>query len=413
MNRKAIVFLVLGVALVALPLTARLTRGDNAKAVEVASVQAQPIRSSVLASGVLAYRDQVQLRSEVIGKAAAVPVSEGDRVSAGDVIIELDPQQFRAQLDQQRAHVRMQELAIERQRVLLANLERQVERSRSLFKRGLADANSQESAENELELARVDLRTRLEALSQARAAMEQAEDSLTKTRIRSPIDGIVIRLDVKPGEAVIAGTTNIPGSTLAVIADTSVMLAELRVDEADIAKIGIGQSAAIYPAAFPDSAIAGDVESIAASAQRAEGQQNLSFEVRVRLDDSDPSAVRPGMSCRAEVHTETSEDALAVPVQALQYDDEPSDGETGRKRSGGNGGNSSAESQAYVFVIDDGQARRRDVKAGISSDSHIEIVSGLSAGEEVVSGPFRVLRSLRDGDRVRIDSRADSGDTEA
>ena len=414
MNRKALVFVALGVALVAQPLVARYGRGDSAKAVEATPVAAKAIRSSVLASGVLAYHEQVQLRSEVIGKAARVPVEEGDEVSAGDVIVALDQDQFLAQRDQQRANVRMQELAIERQRVLLANLERQVERTRNLFQRGLVDANSQEAQENELALAKVDLGTRQQALTQARALLEQAEDNLAKTEIRSPLDGIVIQLDVKPGEAVIAGTTNIPGSTLAVIADTSQMLAELRVDETDIATVQVGQTAAIYPAAFPDAALAGRVESIATSAQRAEGQQNLSFEVRVVLDDQ-RNRVRPGMSCRAELHTETSEDALAVPVQSVQYDEDAAPAREDEAQDP-DAPARDAEDTAYVFVIEDGTARRREVETGISSDSEIEILSGLKPGEPVVSGPFRVLRTLRDGDRVKLQEdtkRAGSDEDEA
>ncbi|HRQ65702.1 MAG TPA: efflux RND transporter periplasmic adaptor subunit [Xanthomonadaceae bacterium] len=389
MNRKLLVFVAIGAVLVVLPLLAKLTRGDSAKAVEAATVQAQQIRSSVLSSGRLAYREEVQLRSEVIGKAARVPVAEGDRVAAGDLIVALDPEQFRTLVDQQRANTRLQEIAIERQRLLLANLERQVDRTRELFRRGLTDTNTQEAAENELALARVDLRSREEALAQARAALAQAEDNLGKTEIRSPIDGIVIQLDVKPGEAVIAGTTNIPGSTLAVIADTSSMLTELRVDEADIAQVALGQSAAIFAAAFPDTALPGLVESIATSAQRAEGQQNLSFEVRVRLTEPDRVAVRPGMSCRAEIYTETSEDALAVPIQAVLYDEQVDEG----------------EEQAHVFLVDNGLARRRNVETGLSSDSHMEIVSGLAAGDRVVSGPFRMLRNLRDGDRVKVEDK--------
>src|SRR5690606_22080216 len=288
-----------------------------------------------------------------------------------------------------------QQLAIERQQVLLANLERQVARTQALYERKLVDDNSREAAVNELALARVDLRSRQQALSQAQALLEQAEDNLGKTRIRSPIDGLVIQLDVKPGEAVIAGTTNIPGSTLAVIADTSAMLAELRVDEADIGQVRVGQSAAIYPAAQSDVPLAGAVESIATSAQRAEGQQNLSFEVKVLLTGIEAGAIRPGMSCRAEVHTETSEQALAVPLQAVLYDED-----AGKGGSDGGRGDAAATEQAYVFVIADGKARRRNVRTGISSDSHIEILEGLAVGEQVASGPFRVLRTLRDGDGV-------------
>lgn len=385
MNRKLIVFGALGAALVLLVLVSRMSGGDSAKPVDVAEVGTEVVRSAVLASGQLVYRDQVQLRSELIGRAAQVPVEQGDRVSAGDLIVGLERDQFQAQLEQQEANVRLQQIAIDRQRLLVDNLERQVRRTRELFGRGLVDANSQENAENELQMARVDLRSRQEALLQARAAMAQSRDNLDRTEIRSPIDGIVIQLDVKPGESVIAGTTNIPGSTIAIIADTSSMLAELQVDEADIAQISIDQPADIYAAAFPETPLKGVVEKIATTARRAEGQQNLSFEVEVRLLDPDQVAVRSGMSARAEIFTESSEDALALPIQAIQYDE---DRDSGEERS-------------YVFVDDNGTARRRNVSTGLSSDSHIEIVEGLEAGERVVTGPFRTLRTLRDGDRLR------------
>lgn len=384
MNRKLIVFLAIGAALVLLVVASRFTGTDSAKAVEVSLVQNEVVRSAVLASGQLMYRDQVQLRSELIGRAARVPFEQGERVAAGDVIVGLEPDQFRAQLDQQEANVRLQQIAIDRQRLMVENLQRQVERTRELFNRQLVDASSQDNAENDLQMARLDLRSREEALTQARAALAQSRDNLDRTEIRSPIDGIVIQLDVKPGESVIAGTTNIPGSTIAIIADTSSMLAKLQVDEADIARVAVDQIADIYAAAFPDTPLQGVVEKIASTARRADGQQNLSFEVEVRLIEADRVDVRSGMSARAEIFTESSEDALALPIQAIQYAD----------------AGDSDEEQSHVFIDDNGTARRRVVRTGLSSDSHIEILAGLEAGERVVTGPFRTLRSLRDGDRL-------------
>lgn len=385
MGRKLIVFTAIGTALVLLVLVSRFVDGDSAKDVEVSPVQSEVVRSAVLASGQLIYRDQVQLRSELIGRAARVPFEQGDRVSAGDVIVGLEPDQFRAQLEQQEANVRLQQIAIDRQRLMVENLQRQVERTRELYRRELVDASSQENAENELQMARLDLNSRVEALTQARAALAQARDNLDRTEIRSPIDGIVIQLDVKPGESVIAGTTNIPGSTIAIIADTSSMLAKLQVDEADIARVSVDQQADIYAAAFPDTPLEGLVEKIATTARRADGQQNLSFEVEVRLLDPDRVDVRSGMSARAEIFTESSEDALALPIQAVQYDDDRDSG----------------EELSFVFVDDNGTARRRVVRTGLSSDSHIEILEGLAVGERVVTGPFRTLRTLRDGDSIR------------
>jgi HlyD family secretion protein len=401
LNRKALVFIGLGVLIVGLPLATRFTGGDNAKAVEFTRVEAQAVQSAILSSGALAYRDEVLLRPEVVGRVEAVLVAEGDEVAAGDLIITLDQEQYRAQSEQQQANVRLQEIAIERQRVLLQNLERQTERQRKLYEQNLVDSNSYEAAVNELALARIDLRSREQSLSQAAAALAQARDNLARTEIRSPIGGIVIQLDLQPGEAVITSTINIPGSELAVIADPSVMLAEVQVDEADIAEVRVAQRAAIFAAAFPDTALPGVVESIAASAARAENQQNLSFEVKIRLIEPDAVAVRPGMSARAEIYTESSKDALAVPLQAVLYDE---DADAGTE-------------QPYVFAVEDGHAVRRDVTIGLSSDTLMEITAGLSAGDTVVSGPFRTLRDLRDGDAVTDedtgDEAAEAGPTEA
>jgi HlyD family secretion protein len=401
LNRKVLVFIGLGVLIVGLPLAAKLTGGIDAKAVDFTEVRAQAVQSAILSSGALAYREEVQLRPEVVGKVEAVLVAEGDEVAAGDLIISLDQKQYRAQVEQQQANVRLQEIAIERQLVLLENLERQIERQRELYAQNLVDSNSYEAQVNDLALTRIDLRSRQQSLSQAEAALAQARDNLARTEIRSPIDGIVIQLDLQPGEAVITSTTNIPGSELAVIADPSVMLAEVQVDEADIAQVGVDQRAAIFAAAFPNTALPGVVESIAASAAREANQQNLSFKVKIRLIEPQAVAVRPGMSARAEIYTESSENALAVPLQAVLYDEDA---------------DADAE-QPYVFVVENGHAVRRDVTVGLSSDTLMEITTGLSAGDTVVSGPFRMLRDLRDGDPVAEedggDEAAEAGPTEA
>ncbi|NCF64006.1 MAG: efflux RND transporter periplasmic adaptor subunit [Gammaproteobacteria bacterium] len=386
--RKFLIFAGLAVLLVGLPLLSKWTGSSEIRQVEIQQAERKLIRSSILASGTLAYREQVQLRSEVIGQVTELHVEEADKVAKGAPVITLDPRSYQAQVEQAQARVRIQQIAIERQHLLIENLEDRFERQQALFKSKLVDEDSFEALENELSLARVDLRSLQESLSQARAALDQSAELLGKTRITSPIDGIVIQVDVKVGETVIAGTTNIPGSTMMVIADPSETLTEVQVDEADIAQVGEGQRADIYSAAYPDTPLSGTVQSIATVARRAAGQQSLSFLVKILLDEQDALEIRPGMSVRADIYTETNEETLAVPVQAVLYDeglDEKSD---------------SLEDQPYVFVIEDGKARRKDVRVGISSDSDQEILEGLSTGENVISGPFRVLRHLKEGDEV-------------
>jgi len=208
--KKILIFAVLAVLLVALPLISKLTSGGDAEKVEVQKVEFKLIKSSILASGTLAYREQVQLRSEVIGQVIKLHVEEADRVRKGDLVITLDPKTYQAQVEQAEARVRMQEIAIERQRLLIKTLSDRFDRQKTMFHKKLVDEDSYQAIESELSLAKVDLRSLQESLEQARAALNQSEELLGKTRIRSPIDGVVIQIDVKEGETVIAGTTNIP-----------------------------------------------------------------------------------------------------------------------------------------------------------------------------------------------------------
>jgi HlyD family secretion protein len=228
--KKILIFAVLASLLVGLPLISKFTRGTDAKQVEIQKVEFKLIKSSILASGTLAYREQVQLRSEVIGQVIDLHVEEADPVQKGDPVITLDPKTYQAQVEQAAARVRIQQIAIERQRLLIKTLTDRFERQTSMFAQKLIDEDSYEALESELLLARVDLRSLQESLAQSRAALDQAEELLSKTRIKSPIDGVVIQVDIKEGETVIAGTMNIPGATMMVIADPSETLTEVQVD---------------------------------------------------------------------------------------------------------------------------------------------------------------------------------------
>lgn len=385
--KKILIFSALAVLLVGLPLIAKLTGGEDAKQVQTQAVEFKMIKSSILASGTLAFREQVQLRSEVIGQVTQLHVEEADRVSKDELVITLDPKSYQAQVEQAEALVRIQQIAIERQRLLIKTLSDRFERQKTMFARDLVDEDSYEAIESELSLAKVDLRSLQESLAQAKAALDQAEELLSKTRIRSPIDGVVIQIDIKVGETVIAGTTNIPGSTMMVIADPSETLTEVQVDEADIAQVRIGQQADIFAAAYPDTPLTGTVQSIASVARQTTGQASLSFLVKILLDEQDEMLIRPGMSVRADIYTQSSAETLAVPVQAVLFDEDADEDEAGKET-------------AYVFVMQDDKAVRKDVEVGLSSDSDQEISAGLKEGEIVITGPFRTLRHLVDGQDV-------------
>ena len=393
--KKTLIFAGLAVLLVAVPMFAKLTGGADAKQVDVQTVERKLIKSSILASGTLTFREQVQLRSEVIGQVTEVHVKEADEVKVGDSVITLDPKTYQAQVEQAEARVRIQEIAIQRQELLISTLADRFERQKAVYARNLVDEDSYEAIESELALAKVDLRSLQESLSQARAALDQSEELLSKTQITSPIDGVVIQVDIKVGETVIAGTTNIPGSTMMVIADPSETLTEAQVDEADIAQVREGQNADVFAAAYPDTPLSGTVQSIASVARQTPGQASLSFLVKILLNEQDKLRIRPGMSVRADIYTESSAETLAVPVQAVLYDEETDEDDSGE------------EEQTYVFVMRDGKAIRKNIAVGISSDSDQAVTSGLDEGDVVISGPFRVLRHLNDGEDVEVSEQSE------
>ena len=394
--KKIVIFAVLAALLIGLPILSKFTGGSDAAKVEVQQVEFKLIKSSILASGTLAYREQVQLRSEVIGQVTQLHVEEADRVKRGDPVITLDRKTYQAQVEQAEARVRIQQIAIERQKLLIKTLTDRFARQQTMFSKQLVDEDSYEAVESELALAKVDLRSLQESLAQSRAALDQARELLSKTRILSPIDGVVIQVDIKEGETVIAGTMNIPGATMMIIADPSETLTEVQVDEADIAQVREGQRADVFTAAYPDTPLSGTIQSIATTARRTQGQASLSFLVKILLDEQDTFVIRPGMSVRADIYTQSSEEALAVPVQAVLYEEDfGADDENGDSDS-----DKGSKEQTYVFVMEDGKAVRKDIETGISSDSDQEIKSGLEEGETVIIGPFRTLRDLADGDEV-------------
>lgn len=384
MKKKLLVIGALVLAVVAVPLLNELLRGGSAVEAQLETLEPRSIQASVLASGQLVHEEEVKLTTEVIGRVTGIYVEEGDRVASGQLLLQIDDETYRAEVEQNEATVRMQDIAIQRQQLRVDNLRTQWERDQALHESNLIDDRSFDLSTNELSLAEVDLRSSRESLSQAQARLEQADDRLSKTRVVAPIDGTVTSLDIEVGETAISSTTNIAGSNLMTIADPESIHAEVNVDEADIANVAVGQRAEIIAIAYPDQPISGVIDSIALSARVAEGTQGLSFAVKIRLDKADRFALRPGMSCRVEIYTEVRDDLLAVPIQAILVDEELSENRT----------------TYHVFRYDDGEAREVAVQVGLSDDTYQAVTDGLDRGDRVIVGPDRVLRNLNDGDDV-------------
>ena len=402
--KKNLIILGVVVALVALAYFKSNSAGEVFQ-VNLANAEIQEIKSSILASGTLIYKEQVELRSEVIGQVSEVLIEEGDQVSQGQVLMRLEPRTFAADVEQQAAYVRIQTIAIERQEKQLENIASQWQRNLNLYERKMIGQDAFELIDNQYALAKIDLRSRGEALLQAQATLDKAQERLDKTVFRSPINGVATSVDIKMGETAISGTTNIAGSNLITVADPSSILVEVEVDEADIANIELDQRADIYAVAFPDTALSGVVKTIATSAKRTDRRQGLSFTVKILLDGNDDIAIRPGMSCRAEIYTNMKGDTVAVPIQAVVFEDETEDSvnlDTEQDEDSVSVGASSvAVSKSFVFIMVDGLVVKREVELGISNDQLQEIISGLEVGEQVITGPARILSKLKEGSTVK------------
>jgi HlyD family secretion protein len=360
-----------------------LSLGDGRRAVEVELARAQraPLADTLLASGNLAYTEQIQLRPELTGRVAQVLVEEGDTVRAGQLLLVLDQVPFVAQMQSAEAGVRSARLTVGRLRTLDANLRARVQRREQLLAQRLVSLDDYTQLQSEQAAAALQVAEAEQALAQQQAALDQARDQLQRSQFHAPITGKVVSVDIKAGETVIAGTTNIIGSDLMTLADTSSLLAELRVDEADLGRLRIGQPVQVYAASAPTQAIAGTVVRIASLARKLDSTEGLALRVRVRLQPVAAVRLAPGMSCRAEIIAAEGAASINVPVAAVRED--------GRGQ--------------HVWTVDaQSRAKRVAVVAGAANDTEQALLQGLHEGNEVISGPGRVLAQLHEGQPVRV-----------
>jgi HlyD family secretion protein len=298
---------------------------------------------------------------------------------------------YLAEVAQQEASRRNAAIAIERAQINVANQERSLERTARLYKEKYLDISKYDDAVHQLDLAKVELRASRETLEQASAMLSQSREHLAKTEVRAPIDGTVTAVPIKVGETAVASATGIAGSSLMTIADVGSIMAEVNVDEADIARVAVGQQAKVFPAAWPDQPVAGKVESVAMapkSAMPGAQSQGRSYVVKLRLDDL-KLALRSGMTCRVEIVVGSSAARPAVPIQAVMSEEIAGAKDKDRVRN-----------TSYVFVVQDGKVKKTTVELGLSDDANQEVTKGLAAGQTIAVGPARLLRELHDGDLV-------------
>ncbi|MBA3259251.1 MAG: efflux RND transporter periplasmic adaptor subunit [Gemmatimonadales bacterium] len=386
--------------------------------VRMDQVSHRTLVSAVTASGKIEPQTSVDISADITGRIIRIAVREGDVVSQGQFLLQIDPAEYQAAVTSAQAVVASTEATLLQTRANRDQAEREWKRTQQLTRLGpnlIAPALA-EQAQTSFDVARATFQSTEAQLEQSRAGLQAARDNLAKTRLVSPISGRVVRLAVEEGEVAVPGTFSRETGLLMTIADLSVILAKVQVDETDVVRIARNDSVQITIDAYPDTSFLGRVIRVGNSArltptETASGSSDraVDFDVEVRLVEP-PRDIRPDLSCTARIVTDTRGRVLSIPIIALTVRDHervpnesvPGTDTTHRRPR--------EKEEEGVFIVGEGIATFRPVKVGIAGDEYFEVVEGLREGETIVAGTYQAIRDLKDGDRVRL---ADTTQVEA
>lgn len=418
------------------------SKQEQGTLVTAENVQRRDLEAIVSASGKIDPRRQVNISAQSIGRVTRIGVREGDRVTARQFLLQIDPVAAESVVRRDEAGVAAARTGLEQARVSLQSARASLDVARQALKRqqelwqsGLTTREALEKAEADVQVRDSDLnartqeiRTREEQVRQQEAGLVNSRYTLAQSRFVSPFDGIVTRRNVEEGENVVMGTMNNAGTVLLTVADMSVIEAEIEVDETDIPNVQIGQQAVVTIDAIEGRTFRGHVTEIGNSPIQTTGQAAgqrtaTNFKVVVTLDEVS-DAIRPGFTCTADISTASRPGVVAVPIQALtvrelEYDragnvvprvrppkksgfrfGPPEPADTAPVPTELPPGHTRKEVEG-VFVIRDGKAQFVPVQVGIAGERYFEVTSGLKEGDRVITGPFDSVRNLFDGDEVR------------
>jgi HlyD family secretion protein len=402
-KKKVIIFSVLGAVLIVLALLVVLgTRNETVVSVQTEKVKARTLTQTVLATGKIYPELQVLISPEVSGEIIELPVKEGMKVKRGDLLMRIKPDIYMAARDRAAAGLASTQAS-------LTQGEAEYKRAKELYAKGLI-------SESELESAQTTYETRRAFYDQAKASLDQSNEDLHKTTVYAPMPGTISALSVELGERVL-GTMQFQGTQVMTVADLSNMEARVDVGENDIVLISLGDTVRIEVDAITDKKLTGIVYEIGNTAKtKGLGTQEevTNFEVKIRIVDKEPR-LRPGMSMNATIETETRLNVLTVPIQSvtvrmpegMMNGEKPGEGEDQENMAPANdkAKKKAEKPKEVVFVLEDNAVKTYEVKRGISDDSYTEIVSGIKADQDVVSGTYKAInRELKDGSKVRVEN---------
>ncbi|REL38256.1 efflux RND transporter periplasmic adaptor subunit [Rhodohalobacter sp. SW132] len=407
--------------------------GENEKSVTSAEAELRTITQIVSASGRIQPEVEVIIRPDVSGEVIELNVREGDFVREGDLLLRIKPDIYQARIDELNAMLLTQQSRMEQARSTKLQAEIEYQKNKQLYDRDLISELEFMQSENNFESQKSNFKAAEYQIESARAQLRRAEEELQQTVIRSPKDGTISRLNIERGERVL-GNAQTAGTEMMRIARLNQMEVEVEVNENDIVNVSVDDTTDIEVDAYPNRSFLGRVTEIANSADitgTGSAEQITNYKVKIRIttphnlnagpeaqivqvsDQESPAGppspiFKPGMSGTVDIRTNTAVDVVAVPIQAVTVRDfagESADSDTTgsetteQKRSSG----SDEDFRRVVFLNDNGVAKRVEVETGISDNTHIQILNGVRAGDEVITGSYRVLsRDLNNGDAIRV-----------
>jgi HlyD family secretion protein len=437
MNRK--VLIIAGVAILAIAGVWASVKfsGNAAPEVQTGKVGREDLASIVSASGEIKPKTYVNIGANAFGKITHLYVKEGDRVKQGQLLAQIENVQpsadvnaTKASLDATRTDAVAAEAAYKRAQADFERTRLDQQRSEGLYRDGLipksqydATKNSYDGAVAAVAQTKAQNESAQKRITQQAATLTRMSDVLSKTIYTAPYDGVVTSLPVREGETVVIGIQNAPGSTLMTLADMSIITAEVRVDETDIVNVKLGQPAEVTIDAIPNKKFPGVVSEIGdiaivrstglATSQTTTGNQEAKdFKVVVTLTNP-PDNLRPGLSTTAKVTTASKTNVLSIPLQALTV---RTKGDLEEKKKGAveaAGPNKSKEDKEElqgVFVVANKNGKRvaqfKKVETGITGTTDIEITSGLAEGDEIITGSYKILRTLKNNTTIKVNNTA-------
>ena len=372
----------------------------QATEVSMAKVKVQDVVGKVIANGKIQAENKVDLSALVMGQIVNLVVREGDRVEKGDFLLQIDKNRAAAEEASSAAAVQASLADLDSAKAAMDQADKDLGRARKNHEAGIIPEADYQRAQSSFDSSKGAYAAAEQRIAQNRAIVNANHDTVSKSTVRAPIAGIVTTLRVKAGEVTVLGTMNNPGTQLMTISDMSTVQAVLMVDETDTPNITVDQKAMLTLDSYPGRKFEGVVTEVGHSPIQKDDtelqgliatSEAINFKVKVKILEPPPT-IRPGFSVTADIITGTRSKVPTIPLSAVVIRDSPK----GEKDNSGR-----IKSEEGVYSVADGKVRFVPIKTGLTGELDVEVENGLKDGETVISGPFKTLRTIKEGDKVK------------